>query len=326
MSTFEELNNHLRNIQETIILESDFARLLIIPNGGRVLGVSLGLENLLWVHPNPQQCIRNDDWNLGGIRTWISPERDYFYKNPKEFDQWFCPIGIDPAYFKIVSKDKTSIKMISDIEVKNNTSEEILKGILTKRIELISTNETDNNLSAKIRIHSLLQIHNSHTPVALWSILQVPTNDSKGSKVHLPINVANAIPYFEPIPEEYFVYNEKSIDFILDGAMELKMGIPPEDFPNQTQLEFSYSYNVNGKKASITVNTNTNASNQEECLDVAKYSPNGLKGVIQFYNSDVSKSGLKYGELEIHSKPTKYINGILTTESINTIDFTIEKY
>ena len=95
--------------------------------------------------------------------------------------------------------------------------------------------------------------------------------------------------------------------------------------PDQTQLEFSYNYKVNGKEASIIVSTNTNASNQEECLDVAKYSPSGLKGVIQFYNSDVSKSGLKYGELEIHSKPTKYINGILTTESIISVDFSLEK-
>lgn len=325
MSNFDDLNNHIRNIQETILLESDFTRLLIIPNGGRILAVSLGSENLLWVHPKPQQCIMSDDWNLGGIRTWISPERDYFYKNPEEFNQWFCPIGIDPAFYKIVSKDKTSVTLVSDIEAKNNATGEILKGLLTKRIDLISTDENSKNRYAKIRIHSILQIHNDHTPVALWSILQVPINDSKESKVQLPIYVANAIPYFEPIPEEYLIYNEKNIDFILDGEKELKLGIPPEDFPNPSKISFSYTYKVNGKNACISVSSNTNASNQDECLDVAKSSPNGLKGVIQFYNSDVSKSGLKYGELEIHSKPTKYTNGILMTENIITIDFTLEK-
>lgn len=325
MSNFEDLNNHLRNFQETILLEADFARLLIILNGGRILAVSLGSENLLWVHPKPQQCIMNDDWNLGGIRTWISPERDYFYKNPAEFDQWFCPIGIDPTYYKIVSKDRTSVTLISDIEAKNNTTGEILKGILTKRIDLVSTNEVGNNREVKIRMHDILQIHNNHTPVAIWSILQVPTNEFKESKVQLPINVANTIPYFDPIPEEYFIYNENSIDFILDGKKELKLGIPPEDFADNSKINFSYSYKVNGKNASISVSSNTNASNQDECLDVAKSSPNGLKGVIQFYNSDVSKSGLKYGELEIHSKPSKYIKGILTTESIVTLDFSVEK-
>ncbi len=325
MSNFDDLNNHLRNFQETILLESDFARLLIVLNGGRVLAVSLGLENLLWVHPKPQQCVMSDDWNLGGIRTWISPERDYFYKNPADFDQWFCPMGIDPIYYKVVSKEKTSITLIADIEAKNNPTSEIFKGILTKRIDLISTNETDNNREAKIRIHDILQIHSNHTPVAIWSILQVPTNEAQESKVRLPINVANAISYFDPIPEDYFIYNENSIDFILDGEKELKLGIPPEDFPDNSKIAFSYSYKVNGKNASISVNSNTNASNQDECLDVAKSSPNGLKGVIQFYNSDFNKSGLKYGELEIHSKPTKYIKGVLMTESIITIDFSLEK-
>ncbi len=326
MSNFEDLNNHLRNFQETILLESDFARVLIVLNAGRVLAVSLGgSDNLLWVHPKPQQCGMSDNWNLGGIRTWISPERDYFYKNPNDFNEWFCPIGIDPASYKVVSKNNTSLVLISDIEVKNNTTGEILKGILTKRIELVSTNEDNNIRKAKIRIHDILQIHNNHTSVALWSILQVPTNESKESKVQLPINVANAISYFDPIPEEYLIYNDNSIDFILDGKKELKLGIPPEDFSDQTKIAFSYSYKVDGKNACITVSSNTNASNQEECLDVAKSSPNGLKGVIQFYNSDVNKSGLKYGELEIHSKPSKYINGILTTESTISINFSLEK-
>ena len=89
-------------MQETFILEQEFAKILIVPQGGRILGVSLGSENLLWVNPNPRVCRMGDDWNLGGIRTWIAPERDYFYSNPESFEDWSCPVGIDPANYKII--------------------------------------------------------------------------------------------------------------------------------------------------------------------------------------------------------------------------------
>ena len=324
MLTFEELNNRLRNVQETVILEQDFAKFLILPHSGRIIGVSLNGDNLLWVNPNPRDTLMSDNWNIGGIRTWISPERNYFYRKPDTFEEWFCPVGIDPANYKIISKEDSTIKLVSDIEAKNNLTGDILKGILTKKIDILSTGKVGVQLYAKIRIHSILQLHSNHPNVSLWSIIQVPVNDQQQSKVIFPLNVANLIPYFLPVPEDYLNYTEESIEFILDGEKELKLGIPPEDFPNPQKIDFSYHYNLNGKHVSISLNSNTSASTQEECLDVAKYSPNGLKGVIQFYNSDYSTSSLRYGELEFHSKPTKKVNGILMTENIINIDFSLK--
>ena len=57
------------------------------------------------------------------------------------------------------------------------------------------------------------------------------------------------------------------------------------------------------KEAEIRLKSIPIAKNQKQCIDAAKLNPTGSKGVLQFYNSDYTKSNLRFGELEIHSVP-----------------------
>ena len=52
--------------------------------GGRPMGMFPKNDNysLLWIAPNIKENIERRDRTIGGDRYWISPERDFFYKNP----------------------------------------------------------------------------------------------------------------------------------------------------------------------------------------------------------------------------------------------------
>ena len=43
---------------------------------------------------------------IGGDRYWISPEREYFYKNPETWTDWFCPSELDPANYEILDDNQ----------------------------------------------------------------------------------------------------------------------------------------------------------------------------------------------------------------------------
>ena len=69
---------------------SDGTRLLILPYGGRILGVySPGSdENFLWTNSVLEKAesahayYESDDWqNSGGDRTWLAPELDFFFSD-----------------------------------------------------------------------------------------------------------------------------------------------------------------------------------------------------------------------------------------------------
>src|SRR5260370_34899165 len=79
----------------------DGTRLLILPCGGRILGVFApgSEENFLWTNSvlNSAETARayyaSDDWqNSGGDRTWLAPEVDFFFpKYPKMKTPRYCP-------------------------------------------------------------------------------------------------------------------------------------------------------------------------------------------------------------------------------------------
>ena len=90
---FNSVNDLVKVMQKhtpvKILGDKDGVMLAITPEyGGKVIAMStdgLNGKNLIW--PNPQ--IGTDgfwsgekrDWNLGGARTWIAPESNYYLDN-----------------------------------------------------------------------------------------------------------------------------------------------------------------------------------------------------------------------------------------------------
>lgn len=66
----------------------DGTRLLLLPHGGRVLGVFApgSDENFFWTNPlldsaaGAREFFESSEWhNSGGDRTWLAPEMDLFF-------------------------------------------------------------------------------------------------------------------------------------------------------------------------------------------------------------------------------------------------------
>ena len=76
----DNIKGKLEKYTKVHTLELSDVEILISELGGKILGIDFGFGNILWVNPKLENILENGDWNLGGIRTWISPERDFFIR------------------------------------------------------------------------------------------------------------------------------------------------------------------------------------------------------------------------------------------------------
>jgi hypothetical protein len=325
LTELADLAKRIERFEKTVELASPPVSVLVLPRGARVLGVDLGCGNLLWVNPQVTDILRKGGWNIGGIRTWISPERAFFYDDPQTFKGWRCPSGIDPAKFRIVSRNASKIQLQSTISAKEMISGETLNGEIIKKVELKEVNRKEKSLSATIMIHDTLTVRDFASPLALWILLQVPPGDDGRGAVTIPV-IQNSKPihYFDRIPSSHLRVFKDHVEFIIDGKKELKLGIRPEDLPNPKKASLSYRLRRVGVDALITMSSQTGANRQDECVDLARSDPNGSKAVVQTYNSDLKSSGLSFGELEIQGPKAKIrSDGRIVAEEEIIIDFKV---
>lgn len=80
-----ELASRIEPYEHVIEMSVNSASLFEMPRGGRILGVDLENGNLLRANPRIEDVLLNKEWNTGGIRTWVSPERAFFYDDPEKF-------------------------------------------------------------------------------------------------------------------------------------------------------------------------------------------------------------------------------------------------
>jgi len=186
---------------EIICIRSPPVSLHILPRGGRILGIDLGIGNLLWTNPNIIEVLDRGEWNTGGIRTWISPEQAFFYDEPEKFGGWRCPPGVDPANYRVTSKEKYAVELESAVSAKDMISKETLNGKIRKRFELVEVHQEGGAVSARIRLLDFLTVKDYHHPFALWTLIQVPTGDEGKGRLIVPVvKDAQPIHYFDPIP------------------------------------------------------------------------------------------------------------------------------
>jgi hypothetical protein len=133
---------------------------------------------------------------------------------------------------------------------------------------------------------------------------------------------AKLINYFDPIPSNYLQVLDDRVEFALDGNRELKLGIRPEDLQDPRVAELRYSFVKAGNGVSISISSGTAAKSQSECPDPARSNPTGPRGVIQLYNSELTSSGMRYGELEVQGALAKTSSTALRVAELEVgIDF-----
>ena len=244
-STNKDLLDGLgEHTQKLVIGSSDEPQIIITPElSARVLGASFNGENgenLMWVNETildgSYWAKKPYFWNAGGYRTWIAPE-DLFFLD--ENNEWFVPVSLDPASFRIVDQNSSGATFEADVNLKTNIGK-YYKTTIRRRISLLtSPPSVIESLPEGVKymgidlLHSLTnrseEVIGEDLPyVCLWNMLQI--NPSGTTLVPL---TAGSDPgsayreYFDPLGDRLVISNN-IISVKIDGMYRSKIGVRPE--------------------------------------------------------------------------------------------------
>jgi len=189
---------------------SDGTRVLVLPYGGRVLGVfAAGDEtNFFWTHPAlgdvaaAREFYRSEEWhNSGGERTWLAPEVDFFFPDFPDLTRYWQQRELDPGNYEVSAGNAelcwTNRATLTMSRSKRKVNAEITKSLAPALNPLRhDRNEGDAQVKyAGYALHTSLQLIGSgqHPPIGLWQLAQMP----HGGEMLIPT-------FFRSQPKVYF--------------------------------------------------------------------------------------------------------------------------
>ena len=256
----------------------DGTRVLILPYGGRVLGVFApgSDENFLWTNSvlNSVESARayyaSDDWqNSGGDRTWLAPELDFFFPKFPDIDiaGYWQPRGLDPGNYALTKTDQ-------EVELTNRLSIDAFRS--RKRVELEITKSiaaAPNPLRYDAQARSGAVEYAGHTLltslkilnagpdavplVGLWSLTQMP---HQGELFVPTYSKTEPRVYFGLVdtPADEVAVNDRLVRFKMRAAGEHKIGIRAA----VTTGRIGYIYPTENRHALIVRNFFVNPSGE----------------------------------------------------------------
>ena len=256
----------------------DGTRVLILPYGGRVLGVFApgSDENFLWTNSvlNSVESARayyaSDDWqNSGGDRTWLAPELDFFFPKFPDIDiaGYWQPRGLDPGNYALTKTDQ-------EVELTNRLSIDAFRS--RKRVELEITKSiaaAPNPLRYDAQARSGAVEYAGHTLltslkilnagpdavplVGLWSLTQMP---HQGELFVPTYSKTEPRVYFGLVdtPADEVAVNDRLVRFKMRAAGEHKIGIRAA----VTTGRIGYIYPTENRHALVVRNFSVNPSGE----------------------------------------------------------------
>ena len=118
----------------------DGSRLLLLPYGGRVLGLfpAGSDENFLWTHPafdtstSAEAFYQKSDYhNSGGDRTWLAPEIDVCFPGYPDTAVYRVPTEMDPGNYSVVQTGQT-LRLVSQFTLTLSRSHTEVRGCIGK--------------------------------------------------------------------------------------------------------------------------------------------------------------------------------------------------
>ncbi len=256
----------------------DGTRLLILPYGGRILGVFApgSDENFLWTNSalNNAESARNyyasDDWqNSGGDRTWLAPEVDFFFPKFPNIDiaGYWQPRSLDPGNYEL-TKTAGGIKLTNRFKVnafrsRKRVELEIAKSVAAApnplrydaNIRVGVVEYAGHTLSTSLAI--LGPTPNDAPLVGLWSLTQMP---HRGELLIPTYSKAEPRIYFGLVdtPPGELTVSDRLVRFKMRAPAEHKIGIRAA----VTTGRIGYLYPTGNKHALIVRNFFVNPSGE----------------------------------------------------------------
>lgn len=183
------MRNHIETLAELGKPSLRLDKVVVQPFGGRVMGLypQEGL-NALWVNPaldtaaSARALLTGGGWiNLGGDRTWISPEFDLFVSDAsRPWETYKVPAGIDPADYHVLSHTAKTVELETAVAVDFFRSGCRSEFSLSKRITEREAPDFKLPLGVSAAGYELTYtlsaagaLPDSARP-AIWNLLQVP--------------------------------------------------------------------------------------------------------------------------------------------------------
>lgn len=324
----ETLHATLRNKTRVLDLAlNDRSSATVMENGGRLLGLfpKNTNYNLLWVNPNIIDAISSRSRSLGGERYWISPERNFFYKKPETWEEWYCQDGLDPANYEILDNDEKSCTISTPIKIINHMTNEFLQGEITRQFRLINEPvKTDAQYYCSVEIIDDCVIYKSNVKANGWSLSCVISGgpENPGTVLIPTKQEAKPLSYFRNIPNDRIKVSPDHISFKIDVDDIYKLAIRPEDLDYNQSAKIAYFLRIpDSNEFGLLIKlSNDIPHTQADCFDLSRDHPDSEIGVIQSYNSNsLNKPILNYGEIELQLNKFDTIENTSHGKAIHTL-------
>ncbi len=311
----DELGTSVRKNTPVLELKTAEGVVTISEYGGRVLGLFPKKDciNLLWVNPEISTIFKRREFNIGGDRFWISPEKLFFYRDPESFKDWFCPIGLDPAHYDFITWSDKHCLLSSSISLTNQATQKRYEGLINRYISLVSEPINTGVSYCGVQYIEDCSLEVPNLQINGWSLTQVISGgpESPGTVLVPTKSDPKPLSYFRAIPEDRLKIKENYIAYKIDVSDIYKLAIRPEDIDFSRPAKIGYLLKLPGSEEFgflVKISSDIPKS-QNECFDVARDHPEGEIGVIQSYNSESHPPNLMCGEIELQLSPFESVYG-----------------
>jgi hypothetical protein len=298
-----------------IELSSQSGSVIISEYGGRPLGIFPKEKcfSLLWINQKIKNAIEAKDRNIGGDRYWISPERDFFYKNPEKWEGWFCQSSLDPANYEVLAADEKSCTVSTPLSVVNQRTKESYNGEITRQFKIINEPLKTGVNYVGLEFLDDCVFYQTNLKINGWSLATIISGGPKNpGTVLIPTKPKpKPLSYFRIIPKDRLKVGENYIAYKIDVEDIYKLAVRPEDINFERKAKIGYILKIPDSEdyGCLIKLTDDIPQTQDECFDIARDHPDLEIGVIQSYNSESpEKPLLRFGEVELQLSMFKTID------------------
>jgi hypothetical protein len=293
----------------------DGTRLLILPYGGRILGVFApgSEENFLWTNAalngvdSARAYYASDDWqNSGGDRTWLAPEVEFFLPKFPNVDiaGYWQPRSLDPGNYEL-TKSEQGVKLTNSLTIdafrsRKRVSLKITKSVAAARNPLrydtkIQTGAVEyagHTLLTSLEILDANANANDAPMVGLWSLTQMPHQGELFIPTYSRTNPRIYFGLVETPPGELST-SDRLVRFKMRAAGEHKIGV----YAATTAGRIGYLHPAGNKYALIVRNFFVNPSGEYADVPWTELDDRGYSAQACSVNS---RWGM-FSEMEYHS-------------------------
>ena len=308
----------------TVVKYTETGALLFTDFGARLLGLfpSRFELNTLWVAPDLRDRIAQNSWVTGGERLWVSPQRNFYFENPRDFEGFHVSPEIDPGVYKRSGELSYESQFCLMDFMRNLTYNE---SIARREFQILEDPYKTDLCYAGVRINDFLSINHTDVDVSAWSITQVPTcGPNQPGTALFPLRKGSSlISYFDPIPDDRVSVEHGYARFLIDSQQPYKLGVRPEDvvWENKAKIVYVAPFLDESCWYCLVKRSDDLPRAQCDCVDPAISNPSGPRGTVQLYNHffDPNYEYLPYGEIELQFKKGKSANGKTVCEGFHEL-------